>query len=62
MNNMYKITYHSYWTRPQTFYTDSINELDEIVWEGKNSQYKVEVETCKLTSTCLLYTSDAADE
>jgi len=51
MNNMYKITYHSYWTRPQTFYTDSINELDEIVWEGRNSQYKVEVETCKLTST-----------
>ena len=40
---MYKITFFSAWVDPQIFFTDSIQELNEIVFEGRQAQYKVEV-------------------
>tara|TARA_Y100001963_G_C6753538_1_gene435499 strand:- start:1117 stop:1257 length:141 start_codon:yes stop_codon:yes gene_type:complete len=46
MNKTYKIIYYSAWVSPQIFFTNSINELDEIVFEGRQAQYKVEVEEC----------------
>ena len=46
MNKIYKITFYSAWVSPQTFFTNSINELNEIVFEGRQAQFKVEVEEC----------------
>ena len=40
---MFKITFFSAWVDPQIFFTDSIQELNEIVFEGRQAQYKVEV-------------------
>ncbi len=40
----FKITYHSFWCKDQIFYTDSINELDELIFFGKSQQYKITVE------------------
>ena len=40
----FKITYHSFWVKDQIFYTDSTLEVDELVFFGKQSQYKVTVE------------------
>tara|TARA_R100001443_G_scaffold73406_2_gene81332 strand:- start:62 stop:199 length:138 start_codon:yes stop_codon:yes gene_type:complete len=40
---MFKITFFSAWVAPQIFFAYSIEELNEIVFEGKQAQYKVEV-------------------
>lgn len=39
----YKITAISFWVKPQTFFADSDEEKDEIVFDLKCQQYKVEV-------------------
>lgn len=42
--NYYKITAISMWVRPQVFFAESEEEKNQILFDLKSQQYKVEVE------------------
>lgn len=40
----YKVTYISIWVAPQVFFAIGEDEKNQLVFDGKNQQYKVEIE------------------
>ena len=40
----YLVTFHSFWTRPEEYIVNTIEEVKELKYEGINQQYKVTIE------------------
>jgi hypothetical protein len=40
----YQVTWFSFWVKPQIFFTNNLEDVKELKYEGINSQYKVEIE------------------
>ena len=40
----YTVTWYSVWTRPQIYAGLTKQEADTLVWQGRESQYKVKIE------------------
>ena len=40
----YRVTWYSMWARPQIYDGLTKQQADTLVWQGRESQYKVKVE------------------
>ncbi len=45
----YQVTWLSFWVKPQVFLVNTKQDVDHLIFHGKDQQYKVKVEKGKFT-------------
>jgi|2_EtaG_2_1085320.scaffolds.fasta_scaffold193007_1 hypothetical protein len=48
MEIRYKVTYSSAWIKPLIFYTNNKKELKKLIINGKDQQFKVDIDKCSV--------------